>query len=111
MAVCTLADVVGHYAFAVIVCWRLCELARTRDVAATNVEPVATHPPIRYVGHRRAPCATSALFVSARNFLFSHWGQGIHRITPTVTIPPRSFDSTKSRRAAVNFVRVLGVGI
>jgi len=62
IAVCTLTDVVGHYAFAVIVCWRLCELARTCNVAATNVEPVAAHPPIGYVGHRRTPCARSATF-------------------------------------------------
>jgi len=60
IAVCTLTDVVGHYAFAVIVCWRLCELARTCNVAATNVEPVAAHPPIGYVGHRHTPCARSA---------------------------------------------------
>src|SRR5205823_5220898 len=37
VTVFTLADVVGEQAFAVIVGWWLCELARTRNVAASNV--------------------------------------------------------------------------
>ena len=47
----TLADVVGEQAIAVIVGWWLCELARTRDIAASHVEPITLHPPLRNVRH------------------------------------------------------------
>ena len=50
-----LADVVGQYAVAVIVGGWLCELARTRDVAASHIEPIALHPPVRNVCHDGTP--------------------------------------------------------
>jgi hypothetical protein len=49
--VCTLADVVGEQAVAMIVGGWLCELARTRDVAASHIEPITLHPPLRNVHH------------------------------------------------------------
>jgi hypothetical protein len=42
----SLADVIGQHAFAVIIGWRLCELARTWDITASHVEPIAFHPPL-----------------------------------------------------------------
>jgi hypothetical protein len=54
--ICTLADVVGKQAVAVIVGWWLCELARARDVAASHVEPITLHPPLRNVHHGCPPC-------------------------------------------------------
>ena len=50
-----LTDVVGQDAFTVIVGWWLCELARTGDVAASHVEPIPLHPPLRNVRHDRTP--------------------------------------------------------
>ena len=50
-----LTDVVGQDTFAMIVGWWLCELARTRDVAASHVEPIPFHPPLRNVRHDRTP--------------------------------------------------------
>jgi hypothetical protein len=50
-----LTDVVGQDAFTVIVGWWLCELARTRDVTASHVEPIALHPPLRNVRHGCTP--------------------------------------------------------
>jgi hypothetical protein len=50
-----LADVVGEQAVAVIVGRWLCELARTRDVAASHVEPMTLHPPLRNVRHDWTP--------------------------------------------------------
>jgi hypothetical protein len=51
----TFADVIGEQAVAVIVGWWLCELARTRDVAASHVEPITLHPPLRNVHHGWTP--------------------------------------------------------
>ncbi len=50
-----LADVVGQHAFAVIVGWWLCELARTRNVTAAHVEPIPLHPPLRDLCHGGTP--------------------------------------------------------
>jgi len=50
-----LTDVVGQNAIAMIVAWWLCELARTRDVAASNVEPIPLHPPLRNLRHGCTP--------------------------------------------------------
>jgi hypothetical protein len=47
----TLADVVSQHTVAVIVGRWLCELARTRDVAASHVEPITLHPPRRNICH------------------------------------------------------------
>jgi hypothetical protein len=47
--------VVGQDPFTVIVGWRLCELARTRNVTPSNVKPIAFHPPLRNFSHRYAP--------------------------------------------------------
>ena len=46
-----LTDVIGQDAVAMIVGWWLCELARTRDIAASHVEPITLHPPLRNVRH------------------------------------------------------------
>jgi hypothetical protein len=43
--------VVGQHAVAVIIGGWLCELARTRDIAASHVEPIPLHPPPRNVRH------------------------------------------------------------
>src|SRR5262247_3999907 len=51
----TLADVIGQDAFTMIICGWLCELARTRDVAASHVEPIPFHPPLRYFRHDWPP--------------------------------------------------------
>jgi hypothetical protein len=50
-----LTDMIGQDAFAMIVGWWLCELARTRDIAASHVEPIPCHPPLRNVRHERTP--------------------------------------------------------
>jgi hypothetical protein len=50
-----LTDVVRQHAIAVIVGWWLCELARTRDITASHVEPVPLHPPLRNVHHGCTP--------------------------------------------------------
>src|SRR6266446_912643 len=62
----TLADVIGQHAFTVIVRWWLCELARTRDVAAAHVEPIPLHPPLRNVRHGRAPFCQENCSASGR---------------------------------------------
>ena len=46
-----LMDVVRQNPLAVIVGWRLCELARAGDVTASNVEPVALNPPVKNLRH------------------------------------------------------------
>jgi hypothetical protein len=51
VAVRPFTDVVRQDAVAVIVGGWLCELARTRDVAASHVEPIPLHPPLRNVRH------------------------------------------------------------
>ena len=51
----TLADVIGQHAFAVVVRWWLCELARTRNVAASNIKPIPLHPPLRNLCHGCTP--------------------------------------------------------
>jgi len=53
----SLANMVGKNALTPVVRWRLGELAGTGDVAATDVEPVTLHPPLRNVSHCRAPFA------------------------------------------------------
>ena len=50
-----LTDMVGQDAFAMIVGWWLCELARTRDITASHVEPIPLHPPLRNLRHGRPP--------------------------------------------------------
>jgi hypothetical protein len=55
VSVLTLADVIGQDAFTVIVRWWLCELARTWDVTASHVEPIALHPPLRNLRHGWPP--------------------------------------------------------
>ena len=50
-----LTDVVGQDAVAMIIGWWLCELARARDVAASHVEPIPLHPPLRNVRHGWTP--------------------------------------------------------
>jgi hypothetical protein len=47
-----LTDVVGQDTFTMIIGWWLCELARTRDVAASHVEPI----PFRLMCNYRAGC-------------------------------------------------------
>jgi hypothetical protein len=47
--------VIGQHAFAVIVRRWLCELARTRDVTASHVEPIPFHPPLRNLRHDWPP--------------------------------------------------------
>jgi hypothetical protein len=62
----TLADVIGQHAFAVIVRWWLCELARTRDVTASHVEPIPLHPPLRNVRHGWPPFCQENCSASCR---------------------------------------------
>jgi hypothetical protein len=52
VAIGALAHFVGEYAFTPVVRRRLSELARTGNVATTDVEPIATHPPMGNVCHR-----------------------------------------------------------
>ncbi len=55
VSILAFANVIGEQTFAMIVRWRLCELARTRDVTASHVEPITLHPPLRNVCHDRTP--------------------------------------------------------
>jgi hypothetical protein len=57
-----LTDMVGQDAFAMIVGWWLCELARTRDIAASHVEPIPLHPPLRNIRHGEPPFFQDNLF-------------------------------------------------
>jgi len=51
VAVSALADMIGEDTFAMIVCRGPCELARARNIAPSDVEPIALHPPLRNVRH------------------------------------------------------------
>jgi hypothetical protein len=82
VAIGALAHFVGEYAFTPVVRRRLSELARTGNVATTDVEPIATHPPMGNVCHRCAPFA-KAVTVS---FLLNRWHVGRGR--PATTNAP-----------------------
>src|SRR5213594_700386 len=62
VTVCPLPHVVGHDTVAVIIGWGLCELARTWDITAANIEPIPLHPPLRNVRHGCPPSCYEHFF-------------------------------------------------
>jgi hypothetical protein len=81
--VCPLTDVVGQDAFTVIVGWWLCELARTRDVTASHVEPIPLHPPLRNICHDCTPFLQQRLQRHAARVIRG-CGAGSHENAQTV---------------------------
>ncbi len=75
---------IGQHAFAVIVRWWLCELARTRDIAASNIEPITLHPPLRNVRHGWPPFCQENVSASCRLYRTGRCERGSRDNTATV---------------------------
>jgi hypothetical protein len=62
----------------------LCELARTRDVTASHVEPITLHPPLRNLRHGRPPFRQENVSASCRLHPPERCERGSHDNTAAV---------------------------
>jgi hypothetical protein len=84
VAIRTLADVISQDAFTMIVRGWLCELARTRDVTASHVEPIPLHPPLRNLRHGPPPFRQENVSAYCRLHPPGRCERGSHDNTATV---------------------------